>query len=310
MRTFAVAMGLLALSATPAGAQSNPEAEQAFRDGKALMLKKQYAQACQAFATSDRLEPDVDTRINLADCHERRGKLATAWGLFLAIAAETRSDPSFSALHEVATERAAALEPRLPYLTISVPDGSRVEGLAITRNEDAVDAGLWNRAVPVDAGTYTVRARAPGREPWSTTVVIDAEGDRRSVDVPRFELALVVAGTNPPADTTEPSLPGRRRWLLPAILGGGGLLVGGGALALELSGRSTYADYRRTADPAQLDAANRKHHVAQGLALASAGCAIATVVFLWRRDESQPSRTAITPTIAGTTVGVAWTGRF
>ena len=302
---IAVVLGALAARAY---AQSNPEAEQAFRDGKALMRAQRYALACEACEASDRLEPNLGAKVSLADCYEKRGKLASAWGLFLAVATQARGDATQTALRDIVAGRIAALEPRLPFLTISVPEASQVEGLAITRNDATVDPGLWNRAVPIDAGTYVIRARAPGREPWSTTVVIDGEGVRKSIDVPRFELAVAPSAPESPSASRVAS----RRWLVPGALGAGAGVLGALALGFELSGRGSYADYERMPDRTELyDAANRKHHVAQGLAVAGLGCAAAAVVvWLVRRGPPHDPQVAIVPTIGASTTGVALIGGF
>src|SRR5207249_2119395 len=92
----------------------------------------------------------------------------------------------------------AELEPKLSYLTISVPDEARIEGLALTRNGQTLDPVLWNRAVPVNGGEYVVGGRAPGHEEWKTTVTVPAEKGHVSVDVPKFkELGKLVPTPTP-----------------------------------------------------------------------------------------------------------------
>src|ERR1043166_8117115 len=48
------------------------------------------------------------------------------------------------------------LEPRLATLTITVPPENRVGGLQIQRGGEVVDPGAWNKALPVDGGTYKI----------------------------------------------------------------------------------------------------------------------------------------------------------
>src|SRR5688500_5414952 len=81
-----LAMTVLMLVARPALAQS-VEAEALFREGKALLQQGKLAEACAKFDASDRLEPSVGTELNAADCHEKNGKVATAWAGFLKAAA-------------------------------------------------------------------------------------------------------------------------------------------------------------------------------------------------------------------------------
>ncbi len=231
-----VLIGALASSARAQTA----EAEAAFRDGKKLMGEKKYAEACEAFATSQRLAPGVNTKMNLADCREKNGELSSAWGLFLEIALDLKGNTKQQAMLDVAKKRAAALEPRVSYLTISVPDESRVAGLVITRNGIEIDSGFWNRAMPIDGGTYKIEASAPGHEAWSTSVEIPLEQGAAHVDVPKFKAILEPPPDDspPPPDDPEPrvetrtvagpTLTGRRKLAIGVgALGVAGLVAGG-----------------------------------------------------------------------------------
>src|SRR4051794_14833575 len=168
--------------AQPAGAQ----AEVLFRQGRDLLAAGKVAEACTAFDESQKLEPAVTTLLNLAACREKLGQLATAWGHFLEAARQTRSasDAATQQHHEVATTRARKLEPRVSKLTINVPQRSQIDGLEIRRDTERVNAGLWNRALPIDGGTYTITARAPGANEWSTQVTVAAERDTKTIEIP------------------------------------------------------------------------------------------------------------------------------
>src|SRR5688500_10146298 len=187
-RSLSIVLVTLLFAAQTAHAQSGgAQAEQLFRDGKRLMGEKKYAEACESFEASQKLDPLPATLLNLADCREKNGQFASAWGLFLEAERQTRGDSSLKALSKTAKDRAAKLEPRVSYLIINVPDESRIDGMTITRNGEPVDQLTWNRALPVDGGEYVIEGKAPGHEPWSTRVTIDAEKDKGSVDVPRFK---------------------------------------------------------------------------------------------------------------------------
>src|SRR5258705_11524929 len=110
------------------------------------MVDGKLAQACAAFEASNRVEPRGGTLIRLGECREQNHQLASAWSAYKD-ALNRVKDPR---KRELAAARVAALEPRLSYLTVSVPEDSRVDGLVITRNGGAPDLGLWNRAIPVD----------------------------------------------------------------------------------------------------------------------------------------------------------------
>jgi hypothetical protein len=193
------AMIAIAVAARPmsAQAQARPEAEQLFRDGKRLIKEGKLGEACAAFEASEKVEPNVATLMNLADCHEKNAQYASAWARFLNVDSRTRDDASKAAFNRTAKQRATALEARLSFLTINVPDESRVSGLVVTRDGVEVDPAQWNRAVPVDGGAHVVAGKAPGHESWSTTVQVAAEKDQRAVEVPRFKELPSLAAPDP-----------------------------------------------------------------------------------------------------------------
>src|SRR3954469_12434897 len=79
-------MGICVAASTVARADM-PQAERnlaqaLFDDARALMATEHYAEAGAKFAESLRVEPGGGTLINLAICHEKQGKIATAWADF------------------------------------------------------------------------------------------------------------------------------------------------------------------------------------------------------------------------------------
>ena len=194
--------------AQPKSGETSVAAETLFREGKRLMADGKLAEACDKLAASDRIEESVGTLLNLADCREKNGQLATAWATFLRAASIARSAGD-GAREAEARRRASVLEPKLAYLTISVPQASLVDGLVIKRDGEPVDAALWNQGVPIDVGGYEITGQAPGHEAWSTRVQVSANGARASVEVPRFkqlkDLATpaVVAPTAPTHDDSD-----------------------------------------------------------------------------------------------------------
>src|SRR5688572_10857098 len=58
-------------------------AEALFREGRRLLGAGQVDAACEKLAQSQKLDPSGGTLMNLADCHERQGKTASAWSGFV-----------------------------------------------------------------------------------------------------------------------------------------------------------------------------------------------------------------------------------
>src|SRR5690349_21597739 len=107
------------------------------------MAAGSYDIACARFRDSDKLDPAVGTRFNLADCEEKRGRVATAWSLFRGVLAELAEDDD---RRPIAQERVKALEPRLPYLTMrrdqATPPGVRVRVDGVELGEGSFGVAL------------------------------------------------------------------------------------------------------------------------------------------------------------------------
>jgi hypothetical protein len=286
------------------------QAETLFRQGRELLAAGKIAEACEAFDTSQRLDPTISTVMNQANCREKNGQLATAWGEFLEAVRLTRTatDAHSKPLHDAAADRAARLEGRISKLTISVPDASKVDGLEIRRDREVVEPGRWNRALPVDGGTYHITARAPGSQEWSTTIVVASERDTRSVDVPRLEPAPVPR----PTVSARPVPPARSR-TAPIAIAGIGVAALGGAVGFELWARSIYDTARAAPDQPTADArwrsANTRRYVAEGMLAGGVACAGVAVYLLVRGGERE-SATALVPTLGSDHAGLALAGRY
>ncbi len=180
-----LAVALLLLAA-PRGAraQDNSAAvEGLFAEGKKLMTEGKIAEACPKFLASYNLDNRSGTLLNLADCYEKNGQLASAWARFLeAKALAARAGQTDRA--ELATQRGAALEPRLSKLTITVPRPA--DGLVVARDGVPVAAAAYGVAVPVDAGKHTLNASAPNKTAWASEIVVGAQADRKNVEVPEL----------------------------------------------------------------------------------------------------------------------------
>src|SRR5258708_7761282 len=79
------ALMIIALSPSRSLAQPPPDearADTLFTAAKQLRDGGQVADACPMFAESKRLAPAVGVTLYLADCYERLGRTASAWGQF------------------------------------------------------------------------------------------------------------------------------------------------------------------------------------------------------------------------------------
>jgi hypothetical protein len=300
------------------------EAEILFREGKALLAKGEVAKACAAFDASQNLDPGVSTQLNQANCREKNQQLATAWGLFLKVQQQLRNatDETSRQLRAVAADRAGKLEPRLSTLTITVPAANQVAGLEIKRDDAAIEVGAWERPLPVDGGTYRLSARAPGHQPWTTTVTVANEGDRKTVDVPALKKVVVAANNAVAAPRVADSAPATRpahSRTAPLVLVGSSVVLASAAVGFALWGDSLYRQAKTEPNDAEQrslwKSANNRRYIAEGMAVASAACAGVSLWLYWRRGRSEPRGAAtssldVAPAWSHELVGLSMAGRF
>ncbi len=181
---------VLILVALCALANANPAAEKVFQDGKALLAAGKVGEACDAFRRSQELEARVGTLLNLGDCEQRRGRFATAWAAFVdARALATRLG---DARATVADQYAAALVPKLAYVTVK-PPSKPPTNLVVRRNDGDVPSAELGVEVPIDPGHYEYEVVAPGFVTWKHS--LDIVVGQRSA----FEIPALIADPNAPA---------------------------------------------------------------------------------------------------------------
>jgi hypothetical protein len=181
------------------GAQEQQLAQALFDEARRLMEKKRYGEACPKLAESQRLDPGGGTLLNLAICHEKEGKLATARNDFdEALAAAVKDGRKDRQV--IARERLVAVERSVPRLSVVVPLSSDTEGLEVKLDGLVLHRAAWGVATPVDPGAHVVEATAPSRTSWTTSIVIEA-AQKKSVDVPALVFVPPLpsqGGSSPP----------------------------------------------------------------------------------------------------------------
>lgn len=175
--------GMLAIE--PAQAQTDSAAARAlFSEGRELMEKDRFEEACPKLEESLRLDHGMGTQFNLAHCWEKVGRTASAWALFLDVAAAARASNQ-PQRETAARERAKALEPKLTRMRIDVPDPA--PDMKVERGDKEVGRAAWGTAMPIDPGDHIIRVTAPGKRPWSHEVKVPAASRTFSVSVPALE---------------------------------------------------------------------------------------------------------------------------
>jgi tetratricopeptide (TPR) repeat protein len=330
----------LALAGSHALADNTNQAEVYYYEGKASMAKREYEAACKAFANAFDLDARPLSLFNHAECREAAGQLASAHALYEQLDARTRgnSDKSAAQFNKTARERAGKLAPRLSKLIIKVAPTNQVTGLEVLRNGTRVDPATWNREVAIDGGELEITARAPRHRAWKTELTIGREADGQTVEIPILveeapppppvivEPKKPESAPTPPERTVEPIVPppddkpapvrgtASLRW--PLVLGGAAIVLGAGAVGVELSGRSIYNESLTTTDRTHQLAlwhqANARRYAASALAagaVVSAG--VATYLYIRVRGERRGEPVAVVaPSATADQVGFAVSGRW
>lgn len=192
-----------AMGAPPALARDTDAAaaEALFDEARRLLAAGDVKAACPKFAESYRLDPALGALLNLAACHEKEGRVATAWSEYRdaeAQALKARDEKRAG----YAKKQAAAIEPRLPHLAVAVTETPR--GFAVTRNGAPMGEASFGLLLPVDPGPQELAATAPGRARWTKRLTL-AEGARVRVVVP--DLALGKDEPAPAARAPEARAP-------------------------------------------------------------------------------------------------------
>lgn len=228
----AAAIAAALIAATPAraddGGGDDVSAEALFQRGRELMDAKRYGEACPKFAASYGLDPAIGTLLNLADCYEKNGQLASAWARFreaIALAQRLGRPPR----ERTARARADKLEPRLIRLSILSPAGD----LEVKLDGRVLDAATLASPIPVDAGAHTIEASAEGKKTFSVTIEADERSRAPSVELPALEDAAPKARLKEPARIDAPTPPpgeGSAQRTLGVVVAGVGVVgVGVGA---------------------------------------------------------------------------------
>jgi hypothetical protein len=241
----ALVVALTLLSAASAHAQATAAAEALFNQGRDAMAAGDYEAACKRFRESDRLDPAVGTKFNLADCEEKRGRLATAWEMFRTVIAQL---PENDERLPIAKQRAGALEPRLSKLTLRLAAGAPA-GTTVKDGQVELGSGSFDLPLPLDPGKHRLLVNAPGHASRSFEITL-LPGETRQLEIGpgaangAAPLAPpITESPAPPADHGDTGEPGGgSSRTLGFVLGGvgvAGLAVGSIAGVMVLGKKST-----------------------------------------------------------------------
>src|SRR5215831_17140782 len=189
-----ICVGIISAAYPVANAGAEPSAADKslatalFKEGRALVDQGHVAEGCRKLEESQRLDPGGGTLLNVALCHEKEGRTATAWAEFTEALGIARKDDRPQRI-EFAQKHIAQLEPLLSRLIIQVPHAGDTPDLEIKRDGTAIGRPAWGIAMPVDPGDHLIEAAASGKISWKESVTVGAKGDSKTLVVPALESA-------------------------------------------------------------------------------------------------------------------------
>jgi hypothetical protein len=311
-------------------------AEELYKNARTAVERNDYQKACPLFAESQRLDPGSGTLLNLANCEEQLGQLASALSHYQEVRDQL---PASDKRLSFATTKLAALAPRVPKVTLRFR-GALPEDLQIQRDSITLSRAALGIALPIDPGAHSYRVKSAGHVDKTYELVLKEKESREltievgavkndapetpTLAVPGPAAEQARASTPTPAKTeraTENPISNGTNVALGVTFASLGVLaVGSGIVTglLSLDDSNTYKRSCPTVDvcPADAKAARDRGKtlaivspVAFGVGALSLGAA---VYFLLIAPKPSPKRSAWTlvPNISLAQPGVSLTAPF
>jgi hypothetical protein len=334
--SLAVALALVpGLARAQATDESRARADALFREGQDLLTAGQVPTACARLEESQRLDPKLGRLLNLAYCHEKLGRVATAWSEYnqaAALALQTKQAERES----FARKQASQLAQRLSFVQLDLTAAAdvsqvSVDGAALTRDR-------WAVPFPLDPGDHVLTFGAAGHKTRTQTVAVSSAGTTRVAVAPLEvgESAPAPAPTpapapppspadehheplpNQPPDVDSPASPQPRGSRTPGwIVGGVGVAalgVGAGfgiqAITLKSSADSQCPQHKCTSSGLSTigDAKNAATVSTIGLAVGAVAVGVGTWLVLRVPSPTGTGAAVLVPSIAAHEAALSWQG--
>jgi hypothetical protein len=224
MTTLLVPAPLLAEPPT-AAAEGPDEWERLFDRGREKMATPaSLDEGCRLLEQSYELQKRGDTLLNLAECHRRQGKTATAWREFDE-AIKYAQEVEFTEAIKAAEGLRDHLATMLSRLRVDVPS-SKLPDLKVWLDGKELPSAQWGEPLFVDPGPHAIRATAAEHSPFEKKVEVKPLGGEEAVVVVSLQPVAKPPPLPPPPPPPEED--GFPLWTF-AVTGGAS------ALALGLS---------------------------------------------------------------------------
>jgi len=287
---LALVLMIVGLPATSRADKKETVAQALFEAGRALMEAGQTGEACEKFEQSQRMDPQLGTKLNIAVCWVKLGRLVEGYDLFVEAELEARAPGKTSRL-AYAREQIAELEAKLARVTVKAADAEVTVRVGAGGKLVERPRSAWDKIV-VAPGELVVEATAPGRRPFRSVRAVRA-GEAIEIDVPPLGVA---AGARPGTGRTL-----RTPRIVVAV--GGGLVVA--SMALGLHAKLRYDTAASNNDQATVDGAQLEADIGTGFAVVGAVTATIGLVMYFKH----PRGVTVAPATDGS-VGIVLGGRY
>lgn len=302
-------------------------AREQFRQGLSLEAAGDYPRALATFTEVALVKSTPQVRYHIAFCQEKTGDYVAALGSYRLALHEARESGATD-VEGPAQEALAALEPKIPKLTIQRGEGASVA--EITLDDKPLAASSVGTPVLVNPGPHVVKATAPGRKPALIELSLQ-DGEAKEIALTMEELppepVAPVAPVAPGPDAAGPEQPPPSK---SSPIRTAGFFVGGAGLAsLAVSGiffglragaisdldaqcgpdgQSCPASAQSTYDSGKTYSTVSTATFIAGLALVAGG--VGMVLFAPKPKPATTGLVAVAPGAAGGPGGATVLGRF
>jgi hypothetical protein len=217
----------LTTAATDAFANDPVAADALYQAGKQLVTEKKYVEACAKFDASYKLDPTLGTLLNLADCYEKAGRIATSWATWGAAIDQARRDKDERI--DFAKERREALAPRLPKVVLRVY--GMLPGIDVYWDDTKLAPGAFGTDMPTDQLEHRlVVRRDDGVTLYDQKILVHDDGKKTEVPLDIVALNREHPRIEKKNDSSNPSpsSPQRSAGAVIGTVGALALLTAGG----------------------------------------------------------------------------------
>jgi len=200
--TFALAGTRVAAAASP---ENRAAAHQHLNQAEELKKKGQLGEACKQLEEVERLDPQLPTLIELAECSEQVGNVAEAQAQWSAARDRAKHDekPQSRARAEA---RLAAVQKRVAHLTLQLAANAPA-GARVLRDDVPLEPASLAGALPMNPGDHLIVVKLAGHDDAKYAVKL-AEGANQTLPI--------AVGPATGAQSPPPSSPAALRPSTPA----------------------------------------------------------------------------------------------